>query len=439
MEERIEPRVLKGFRDFLPGQELPRKHIISILERTFSQYGFVPIDTPVLEYTEVLLGKGGGETDKQIYRFTDHGGRDVSMRYDLTVPFARFMAAHSNELYLPFKRYHIGKVYRGENTQRGRYREFVQCDFDLVGVDSASADFEILLLMHRSFGNLGVDDVSFHIAHRGVFNRFLDQLSLRERSEEILRIVDKLAKIGREKTKEQLAAIASDGAAERLLDYITRKASNEETLANIEELSGGQSDESGRLRSILSWARELGIEERFVLDPSITRGLDYYTGIVYETFLDKLPEIGSVCSGGRYNNLASLYTKELLPGVGSSIGLDRLVAALDEMKRLPVESSSTDVLIFCMDESLFGHYHSLAEQLRVAGIAAEVYPENRKLPAQFTFAEKKRIPIGIFCTAAERENGVVNVRQLASRQNRDGLKLDDAVAHITSLLSQSRV
>ncbi|WP_455383427.1 histidine--tRNA ligase, partial [Salinispira pacifica] len=433
MDSLIEPRVLKGFRDFLPAQEAPRKHIIAVLEQTFARYGFLPIDTPILEYTEVLLGKGGGETDKQIYRFQDHGGRDVAMRYDLTVPFARYMAAHLPDLYLPFKRYHVGKVYRGENTQRGRYREFVQCDFDLVGVDSASADFEILLLMNRSFTNLGVERVSFHIAHRGVFNRFLGRLDLRESAEEVLRTVDKLSKVGRDKTLESLAGLSTPETAERILDYITPKESNMETLRNIEELSGGPSEESARLRAILAYAEEAGVAGRFRLDPSITRGLDYYTGIVYETFLDELPDIGSVCSGGRYNNLASLYTKERIPGVGSSIGLDRLVAALEELGRLPAGGSGAQVIIFNLDDTMVGYYHRLGEVIRGAGFACEVYPENRKIQAQFSYAEKKGVPVGLFCGPEEQKRGVVNLRDLSARENFDGLSIDEAIARIRHL------
>ncbi|HUX13654.1 MAG TPA: histidine--tRNA ligase [Spirochaetia bacterium] len=438
MDSLIEPRVLKGFRDFLPAQEVPRRRIISVLEQTFTSYGFVPIDTPVLEYTEVLLGKGGGETDKQIYRFADHGGRDVAMRYDLTVPFARYMASHLNELYLPFKRYHIGKVYRGENTQRGRYREFVQCDFDLVGVDSASADFEILLLMNRSFGNLGVEDVTFHIAHRGVFNRFLTTIDLRDKSEEILRTVDKLSKVGSDKTRASLSAFTSEKAAGQILDYIQPKNSNAQTLESIERLSGGASEDSERLRAILSYAAETEIEKHFLLDPSITRGLDYYTGIVYETYLDALPDIGSVCSGGRYNDLASLYTKERIPGVGSSIGLDRLVAALEELRRIGPDSAGVQVVIFCLDEIMVGYYHKLSELLRGAGFSCEVYPDNRKLQTQFAFAEKKGVPIGIFCGPQERERDVVNVRDLNTRESFDGLSFDEAVARIHLIVQSGR-
>ena len=289
----IQPRVLKGFRDFLPDTEIRRRGIIHNLENQFRLFGFVPIDTPILEYTEVLLGKGGGETDKQVYRFEDHGKRDVSMRFDLTVPFARFMAAHVNELYLPFKRYHMAKVFRGENTQRGRFREFMQCDFDIVGTDSASADFEIMMMMHDSFSALGVSGVTIHISHRGVFNRFLDHRGISENSTEILRTVDKLAKIGRDKVMEMLTECAGSDNAAAILDYISATGSFGEVLSQLEALAGGEAEDTVRLRELHTAMEACDLSDRFVLDPSITRGLDYYTGVVFETFLDELPGIGS--------------------------------------------------------------------------------------------------------------------------------------------------
>ncbi len=335
----IEPRVLKGFRDFLPSMEIPKKAIINNLEKHFRSYGFVPIDTPVLEYTEVLLGKGGGETDKQIFHFKDNGERDVALRFDLTVPFARFLAQHQSELSLPpFKRFHIDKVWRGENPpQKGRYREFTQCDFDIVGVDNAEADFEILSMMDSSFSVMGVENYQFCIAHRGLFNAFLAHHEVLEQSVEILRTVDKLRKIGREEVLNLLVELTGDAQkATAILEYISKEDEAEPFLTTLERLtalSGGENPHSERMRTIYSYLCEAGIEKHFTFDPpSITRGLDYYTGIVYETFLTELPpHFGSVCSGGRYNDLASLYTKEELPGVGSSIGLDRLLAALEEL------------------------------------------------------------------------------------------------------------
>jgi len=418
--------VLKGFRDFLPNAEATRKSIISTLEHGFQLHGFAPIDTPMLEYTEVLLGKGGGETDKQIYRFEDNGGRDVALRFDLTVPFARYMAAHRAELYLPFKRYHIAKVFRGENTQRGRYREFMQCDFDVVGTDCASADFEILLLIVRSLQSLQLPAIDIHIAHRGIFNRLLSRLGIQEHSAEVLRRVDKLKKIGRDQTHSLLTELMPEQAADEIMSYIHAEGGNLAILERITELAGGPDENTERVSQVLRFSQELGIQDLVVLDPSITRGLDYYTGIVYESFLRDLPEIGSVCSGGRYNDLASIYTKEHIPGVGASIGLDRLIAGLEALGALNDTTAAPDVVIVCQDDSLLGHYHNLADQFRAAGVSAEVYPESRKIPAQFAFAEKKGSPYVAICGQAEYAAGVLNLRRISDRTNFDGCSLESA-------------
>jgi histidyl-tRNA synthetase len=430
----IEPRILKGFRDFLPDAQIIRERILSTLEKVYRRYGFVPIDTPILEYTEVLLGKGGGETDKQIYRFEDNGGRDVSMRFDLTVPFARFMAGHYNELYLPFKRYHIGKVFRGENTQRGRFREFIQCDFDIVGTDTASADFEILQVMVRSFQALDLSRVTVRCAHRGVFNRFLRNLGISDRSAEVLRTVDKRHKIGTAETRALLTEFLSDDHADQIVSYIAPEADNQATLKKITALAGGPDEDSLRLETVLDLACETGIDSSIVLDPSITRGLDYYTGIVFETFLDDLPEIGSVCSGGRYNDLASLYTRQHLPGVGSSVGLDRLVAALDELGSFSENVPSVEVLVFQIEQEHLSRYHQIAEMLRVKGFSVEVFPEAKKIQQQFSYAEKKGIPVGVICGGREIQDGVVNLKNLETRENREGVSLDQSAAVLEELL-----
>ena len=433
MANLIQPKVLKGFRDFLPETEISRKDIQAVLEKTFKAFGMVPIDTPVLEYTEVLLGKGSGETDKQIYRFNDLGGRDVAMRFDLTVPFARFMAAHINDLYLPFKRYHISKVWRGENTQRGRYREFTQCDFDIVGVDSAEADFEILSVMHASMAAMGVPDIHIHVSHRGIFNAFLENLGVSDNSAEVLRIVDKLSKIGEDKVREQLEAISSVDSAAKILEYIGASGSFEVILDKIESLSGGPTHGSERLRLVRKMMVECGIDELFVLNPSITRGLDYYTGIVYETFLDQLPGIGSVCSGGRYNNLASIYSKTEMPGVGSSIGLDRLMAALGELGTVTSKKSLTDVLILNMDDNLKGHYFKLASKLRAEDLNCEIFLENKKMKNQFTFAERKNIPFAIICGEDEHKENKVNLKDLNARKNYNMVSIEEAAKMIKEI------
>ena len=249
--------------------------------------------------TEILLGKGGGETDKQMFRFTDNGGRDVALRFDLTVPFARFMAAHLSELPLPFKRYHAAKAWRGENPQRGRFREFMQVDFDIVGTDTASADLEILLVMRECLTRLTMGEFRIHYSHRGTFSAFLSALGIQEKGAEVLRIIDKERKIGREKAAEQLSEIVSPAQTQKILDFITVRSTDAETLAAMQEAAGAGSDGGARLAEISGSLEDLGCGAEFVLDPSITRGLDYYTGIVCETFLTDLPEIGSICSGGR--------------------------------------------------------------------------------------------------------------------------------------------
>ncbi len=430
MSKLVQPRVLKGFRDFLPETEINRKDIQAILEKTFQSFGMVPIDTPVLEYTEVLLGKGSGETDKQIYRFNDHGERDVAMRFDLTVPFARFMAAHINELYLPFKRYHISKVWRGENTQRGRYREFTQCDFDIVGVDTPEADFEILSIMHASMAAMGIPDIHIHISHRGIFNSFLEKLDISEKTAEILRIVDKLSKIGEDKVLEMLEEVSDSKKAAQILEYIGAEGDFDQTLTKLEDLCGGPSPGSERLRMVRQMMVDCGIADLFVLNPSITRGLDYYTGIVYETFLDKLPGIGSVCSGGRYNNLASIYSKTEMPGVGSSIGLDRLLAALEELGTVKDKKSVTDAVIINMDENLKSHYFVIASKLREAGINCEIYLETKKMKNQFTFAERKNIKYAVICGEDEYKEGKITLKDLNKRENYNMISIEESVKKI---------
>jgi len=393
MDSFIEPQVLKGFRDSLPQQEIPKKALMAKLQSVFESFGFVPIDTPVLEYTEVLLGKGGGETDKQVYRFEDHGGRDVSMRFDLTVPFARFMAAHAGKLALPFKRYHMAKVWRGENTQRGRYREFVQCDFDIVGADTAAIDFEILLMMSRSMDVLVGPSATIRLSHRGLFNRFLDKLGVTDHSVAVLRAVDKLAKIGADEVTQLLLEVVPQDSAREILTYIGAKGSFLEVLTELETLAGGGASDTLRLKELYSLMEELDISSRFVLDPSITRGLDYYTGIVYETFLDALPGLGSVMSGGRYNNLADLYTREKLPGVGASVGLDRLLAGLEELGLMQSSPGNSQLLVLGGGSraSGAGAAQKLAQDLRGCGLNAEVYLNDKKTAQQYKYAEAKGI------------------------------------------------
>lgn len=431
METFIQPKILKGFRDFLPQDEILRSDLIEKLTKTFRSYGFVPIDTPVLEYTEILLRKSNGETEKQMFRFEDNGGRDVAMRFDLTVPFARFTAQHKEELYFPFKRYHISKVWRGEKPQAGRYREFVQCDFDTVGSDSAVSDFETLSLMKAALSAIGVDEIKIHVNHRGIFNRFLKKLGLSEKSEDILRAVDKIAKVGEEKVSAELEEITGNAdSSAKIIDYIKPLSSFEETLSHIEELAGGEDEDSKRMKTIFSMMKAAGIEGTYMLDPAITRGLDYYTGIVYETFLEKLPSIGSVCSGGRYDNLAGLYMKEKLPGVGSSIGLDRLIAGLSELGITNAKGSYLDVEIFNTDENLNVQYQEVAAKLRKEGISVEVFPDTVKINKQYSVTDKKQIPWGIMLSSNSETANTITLKNLKTREIFESISIEDATRKI---------
>ncbi len=431
MADLIQAKVLKGFRDFLPQDEIFRAELEEKLTSTYRAYGFVPIDTPVLEYTEILLRKSSGETEKQVFRFEDNGGRDVAMRFDLTVPFARFTAEHKEELYFPFKRYHIAKVWRGEKPQAGRYREFVQCDFDTVGSDSATSDFETLALMKAALSSIGVDKIKIHVNHRGIFNRFLERLGASEKSEDILRTVDKLAKIGEEEVKKELCEITgSCESAEKILDYIKPQSDWQSTLAHLEELAGGEGSDVQRMKDIYEMMKAAQIEQTYVLDPSITRGLDYYTGVVYETFLDDLPSIGSVCSGGRYDNLAGLYMKEKVPGVGASIGLDRLIAALNELGLCTKKGSYLDAEIYNTDASLAIHFQKVAGLLRKEGVSTEVFPDPVKMARQYSVTDKKGIPWGILISADEAKENKLTLKNLKTREMFSGISVKEAAQKI---------
>lgn len=434
METLIQPKILKGFRDFLPESEIQRSLLIEKLTKTFRSYGFVPIDTPVLEYSEILLRKSNGETEKQVFRFEDNGKRDVAMRFDLTVPFARFVAEHKDELYFPFKRYHIAKVWRGEKPQAGRYREFYQCDFDMVGSDSASSDFEILSLMKSALSEIGVDNITIKVNHRGIFNAFLEKLGLSEKSEDVLRIVDKLAKIGEEQVTLQLNEITQDeNKSKEILTFIAGKDDFDSTLELIGSMAGEKANPFvERMKDIRQMMKASGIDSTYVLDPSITRGLDYYTGVVYETFLNDLPLIGSVCSGGRYDNLAGLYMKEKISGVGSSIGLDRLIAGLEQLGIISKKGSFVDLEIFCMDSSLAVEYQGLAQKLRNAGISCEVFPDAKKIGQQYNVTDKKGIKWGILMNAENAKQGVFVLKNLETREQFENCTVEQTVKIISA-------
>lgn len=426
----IQPKVLKGFRDSLPKQEIVKKKVINILENVFSNFGFVPIDTPILEYKEVLLGKAGGETDKQIFHFVDNGKREVALRFDLTIPFARFVAANYNELTFPFKRFHISKVFRGENPQRGRFREFYQCDFDIVGTDSENADLEILIMMAQALKALDLNRFTIKVSHRNLFNSYLKTLKVDSESTEILRSVDKLAKIGKDEVFKLLVELVKEESiANSILDFISigNLNDNEKALKRLTDLFGNENEDLNRLKSIFNYLDELNISDNFKIDTSITRGLDYYTAIVFETFLDDYIEIGSICSGGRYDDLASLYTKHHLPGVGSSIGLDRLLAALEHLGHPLLENpSSSEVLVINEGEKFNSKAQVVTNQLRGANIAAQYYLLDRKILNQFKFAEQNNIPYALFLN----KEAPYTLRDLNKRTDLSFSSVEEVIKHL---------
>lgn len=424
MSRLVEPRVLKGFRDYPPALMIPRERLMESARRVYRSYGFAPIDTPAIELTEVLLAKveAGAEINKQLYRFKDPGDRDVALRFDLTIPLARFVAANHTELGLPFKRYHLGTVWRGENPQAGRFREFMQCDFDTIGTLSNSADVEIALVINDLFVALGFERFEIRVNHRSILSGLLTQLGLAEKTSVLLRSLDKLAKIGREKVIDEMGREASISAeqAGQVIALAETVGTNAEILdqlvhrfsENPEALKG-----VANLREMVAVFQTAGVPEgRLKVDLSICRGLDYYTGTVYETFLLDKPEIGSVCSGGRYDNLAGCYTKQSLPGVGASLGLDRLLAAMEALDLVPKTATPAPVLVLMLDASRLGDYQRIARVLRAEGIGTEVYPEPKKLGPQFQYAERRGFRLGLIAGSNEFTQGMWKVKDLLKRE-----------------------
>ncbi|WP_375314963.1 histidine--tRNA ligase [Schlesneria sp. DSM 10557] len=436
MSQLIEPRTLRGFRDFLPEVMLVRERLMETARRVFRSYGFSPIDTPALEYAEILTGKGGEESDKQLFRFKDGGDRDVAMRFDLTVPLARFAAQHSSTLGTPFKRYHIAPVWRGENTQRGRYREFVQCDFDTIGTDSNAADIETLLVIHDLLVALGFERFTIRVNNRLILNGVLAALGLTDKTVGVLRAIDKLPKIGQDNVIAEMVekvGTTPDQAKQVLLTVgpQTDLAFLATTYADNEQVMQGVK----RLRQLFDAAATAGIpQDRIALDVSIARGLDYYTGTIYETFLTDLPSIGSICSGGRYDNLAGLFTKERLPGVGASLGLDRLIAAMEELKLLGTQTTPAPVLITQFDDERLGDYLRVARLLRAAGISTEVYPETKKLGKQLQYADKKGFRVALIAGSDEFAKGVWQIKDLKAGTSTT-VEEGNLIASLQSILS----
>ena len=423
MPDIIKPQTLKGFRDLLPDAALARERMMEQARGVYRRYGFAPIDTPALEYAEILLGKGGAESDKQLFRFTDAGGRDVALRFDLTVPFARFAAQHLGRLGTPFKRYHLGTVWRGEKPQKGRYREFVQCDFDTIGTTSVLADAETVLVIHDLLTTLGFSAFTVRLNHRGVLSGFLDTLGLADHATDVLRALDKLPKLGGAKVRAELGGVPGADAAkiDRLLEFAALSGEAGPTLDAAAPLLDGHDAGTaalGRLREVVTLCEAAGVPgDRLRADLAIARGLDYYTGVVFETFLDDLPGIGSVCSGGRYDDLAGLYTKQPLPGVGASLGLDRLLAAMDELGTAP-SATPADVFVARFSPDRAADDFALAAELRSAGLTVTLYPEPKNLGKQLKWAVSRGFRAAVFVGDDEFAAGTVAVKDLSSGEQR---------------------
>ncbi len=419
----IEPKLLKGFRDSLPEEELVRKSFVTKIEASLRSFGYVPIDTPALEYKEVLTGKSGEETDKQLFSFQDKGEREVGLRFDLTVPLARFVAANEPKLIFPFKRFHVAKVWRGEKPQRGRYREFFQADFDIIGADSISADVEILSLVAELLPSLGVPNFKIHMNDRSLIHAIMERESLLEFESRVLQIVDKIYKIGEESVVAQL----QDLVGERFpaVAFLTKKVSNPTQF--FDSIKAKYGFESIRLEKIFNVFKGRGMEQQFVIDPAITRGLDYYTGIVYETFLDDAQTLGSISSGGRYANLTSLFTKNAHSGIGGSIGLDRLLAYLVEKGNFTQAQAHADALVINFSENDLPRYCDVASELRKSGLSVEVYPAPAKLKKQFSYADSKHMRFAVIMGEDEIKSGKIKVKNLAAHEEKEFTNIHDFI------------
>ena len=434
---KMTPRTLSGFMELLPQPQQQMERMMEILRQTYSLYGFTPLDTPVIEASEVLLAKGGGETEKQIYRF-QKGDADLALRFDLTVPLAKYVALHGGELSFPFRRYQIGKVYRGERAQRGRFREFYQADIDVIGDGKLDItnEAEIPSIIYQTFTRLGLQRFQIRVNNRKILNGFYAMLGLTEQSGDIMRTVDKLDKIGADKVRQLLLSDCglTDTQAEEILKFIAITGENRQVLA---ALGGyiGRSDlfDQGlsELNTVVKYLADFGVpEENFAVDLTIARGLDYYTGTVYETTLLDHPEIGSVCSGGRYDNLAEYYTDRQLPGVGISIGLTRLFYVLGEQRMLnpDLPTAPADVLVIPMTEDLAPAI-SLSTKLRAAGIRTQLYTEQKKFKAKMSYADRLGVPYVIFLGDDEIAAGLVACKDMASGEQTK-LSADDTLALI---------
>ena len=423
---KVKPRTLSGFMELLPEDQMKMERIMQILRETYSMFAFTPLDTPAIEAAEVLLAKGGGETEKQIYRF-QKGDSDLALRFDLTVPLAKYVAAHYAELAFPFRRYQIGKVYRGERAQRGRFREFYQADIDVIGDGKLDIinEAEIPAIIYTAFQRLGLKRFKIKVNNRKLLNGFYAMNGMSEKAQDIMRIVDKLDKIGEVKVKQMLIddLAMRPYKAENVLDFMAIRGTNAEILERLEVYRGMDETFDQGLEELHTVTRHLagfGVpEENFAVDLTIARGLDYYTGTVYETELIDHPEIGSVCSGGRYDNLAEYYTDKQLPGVGISIGLTRLFYVLQEQKLLSddVPTAPCDVLVIPMTDDRSPAI-AAATAMRSAGLRCQLYAEQRKFKAKMSYADKIDVPFIVLLGEDEITNEMLSVKNMKTGEQR---------------------
>lgn len=419
---KVQARKPGGFGEYLPAEQIEFDRLRGIITRSYEKYGFTPLDTPVLELTEVLLAKGGGETEQQVYSFKRQGSKtDFTMRYDLTVPLARYVAEHESDLVFPFRRYHIGKVYRAERQQKGRYNEFYQCDIDVIGSRSPILDAEFPAIINEIFGQFGFGEFTIRLNNRLILNGFFEGIGLESGSRDILRIIDKMEKISLDELVSELSSAGlDDDQVKRILAFTTITGSNDEILSALKQLdidSERFDDGINKLEMLINALRSMGVpESRFKIDLKIARGLDYYTGTVYETILNDYPEVGSVCSGGRYDDLAGYYTKTDLPGVGISIGLSRLFSALREIPGLiqATRQSPADVLVIPIDEQQVVNGISAAATLRSAGIATMLYVEPGKVAKKMRFANRMGFRYVVLIGSQEVDSGTVSVKNMES-------------------------
>ena len=412
----VKPSTIAGIMELLPEDQLAFDKMKNIIEETYKKFQFLPIDTPVIEKNEILFAKGGGETEKQIYEIASET-RDMSLRFDLTVPLARFVAEHFADLNFPFKRYHIAKVYRGERNQKGRYREFYQCDIDIIGHNKLAIANDAIppRVIYEIFNKLDTPDVTFRINNRKLLNGFLNALNI-SNTTDILRLIDKKDKIGMDKTKDELLDLVDSEKADKILAFIGSDLTNEELLQKLENIVSNDlySEGFNELKTVYSYMIHFGIPDSNIkIDPSITRGLDYYTGTVYETFINGYEKIGSVSSGGRYEKLAENFSKQALPGVGMSIGLTRLFYQLKEIGLIDKnESRLTDILIIPMSDEENFYAIDILNKLLKKGIGADIYLENGKLKKKFSYADKVGVKYAYIIGQSEREEKKVSIRNM---------------------------